>query len=72
MSDKVFSKYRIKINPDINVRDKIKKDIKDNNGYCPCSFTSNDDTKCICKSFRLKEEEGYCTCGLYYKELINK
>jgi len=38
-----------------------------NNGYCPCKFEQNDDTKCPCKEFR---EKGYgeCSCGLYVME----
>lgn len=41
--------------------------IKKNDGYCPCRLFKTEDTKCMCKEFR-EQEEGYCHCGLYYKE----
>lgn len=46
----------------------IKKALKDNMGYCPCSIVKNEDTKCMCKEFREQKEEGFCHCGLYYKK----
>ena len=27
------------------------------------------DTKCPCKAFREQENEGYCGCGYYYKQM---
>ena len=57
---------RIKVTDDKEHAEKIRKLIKDNNGYCPCRLVRTDDTKCICKEF-LEQEEGECHCGLYIK-----
>ena len=57
---------RIKVTDDKEHAEKIRKLIRDNNGYCPCRLVRNDDTKCICKEF-LEQEEGECHCGLYIK-----
>ena len=46
---------------------RIREEIKKNNGYCLCSFTKNEDTKCICKAFRGSTTLGFCSCGLYEK-----
>lgn len=53
-------------NPDRDYAREIKKQIKDNNGYCPCRLTKSQDTKCMCKEFR-EMKEGMCHCGLYIK-----
>lgn len=55
------------INPDKAYADSIKKQLKSNNGYCPCSLVKSKDTKCPCKEFR-EMDEGMCHCGLYIKE----
>lgn len=57
----------IKVNPDKNLVREIRKQIQDNDGYCPCMIEKSEDTKCPCKSFR-EQEHGSCHCGLYYKE----
>lgn len=44
----------------------IRKQLKENGGYCPCANKKTEDTKCICKSF-LEQESGECHCGLYEK-----
>jgi ferredoxin-thioredoxin reductase catalytic subunit len=59
---------KIKTNPDTDFVKEMKKELKKNNGYCPCSPMKNKDTKCMCKNFREQTEAGYCHCGLYYKE----
>lgn len=50
---------------------KIRKAIKENDGYCPCSVFKTDATECMCKEFRdkLNDQEwfGSCHCGLYKK-----
>ena len=46
---------------------RIREEIKKNNGYCLCSFTKNEDTKCICKAFRENTSLGFCHCRLYEK-----
>lgn len=49
----------------------IQTELKENNGYCPCSLAKTPDTKCMCKDFRdkLRNELWYgeCHCGLYKK-----
>lgn len=56
----------IKVNPDEEYVKEIRKKLKANNGYCPCSLLKNEDTKCMCKEFR-ESKEGWCHCGLYHK-----
>lgn len=57
----------IKLNEDIELVKSIRKKLKENDGYCPCSLLKNDDTKCMCKEFR-EMKTGECHCGLYIKE----
>lgn len=63
MKLKVFS------NPNKDIAENIKQAIKDSDGYCPCSLERNNDTRCMCKAFREQKTQGYCHCGLFYKEL---
>jgi ferredoxin-thioredoxin reductase catalytic subunit len=59
---------RIIQNPDTEYANEIKKKLKSNNGYCPCSIVKNCDTKCRCKRFRDQIERGElgaCHCGLW-------
>lgn len=56
--------YLINISPDV---DKIKKELKENDGYCPCKIQRMPENKCICEEFRNMDSEGICHCGLYYK-----
>lgn len=56
----------IKVNPDQELVEEIRSQLKANDGYCPCVIVKNDDTKCMCKEFR-EMEEGMCHCGLYIK-----
>ena len=56
----------IRQNPDKEYADEIKRKLKANGGYCPCSLNKSPDTKCMCKDFR-ETEEGMCHCGLYLK-----
>lgn len=58
---------KIKMNPDREFVEQIRKALKENNGYCPCSLVKNEDTKCMCKEFR-EMKSGMCHCGLYVKE----
>lgn len=53
-------------NPDTEYVAEMKKKLKENSGYCPCSILRNADTKCMCKEFR-EQKEGMCHCGLYIK-----
>lgn len=59
----------ITVTPDKEYAAEVKRKLKDNGGYCPCSLGKNTDTKCMCKDFRDqidRQEDGYCHCGLYY------
>ena len=56
----------IKTNPDRKFVKEMKKKLKENNGYCPCSLFRTPETKCMCKEFR-EMDEGECRCGLYIK-----
>jgi len=56
----------ITVTPDKEYAAEIKKKLKDNGGYCPCSLVKNEDTKCMCKEFR-EIDDGVCHCGLYIK-----
>ncbi len=63
---KGFLEMTIKLNPNKEHVKDIREKLKKNGGYCPCSITKTDDTKCMCKAF-LETEEGMCHCGLYIK-----
>lgn len=58
---------KISINPDKEFVNDMRKALKDNNGFCPCSLEKNEDTKCMCKEFR-EMASGTCHCGLYTKQ----
>ena len=58
---------RVIQNPDKEYAMEVRRKLKENNGYCPCSLIKNEDTKCLCKDFR-EMESGMCNCGLYIKE----
>lgn len=60
---------KITTNPDKEFVKEIREKLKNNQGYCPCRITKNDDTKCMCKEFREqvdRGETGECHCGLYF------
>lgn len=59
---------RIRMTTDKRLAKKILKQLKENDGYCPCELVKNADTKCKCKEFRMSTEPGQCKCGLYIKE----
>ena len=54
----------MQLNPNLEERKRIGKEVRDNNGYCPCLLERNEDTLCPCKDKREKE---ICICGLYVK-----
>ena len=56
----------IRVNKDSKLVEEIRKQLKENGGYCPCSLVRTDDTKCMCREFR-EMESGTCHCGLYVK-----
>ena len=61
----------IKLNPNKEIVDTIKKGLKKKNGHCPCKIEQTEDTKCMCKEFKEQianpDFEGFCHCMLYYK-----
>ena len=62
---------RIVRNPDAEYVKEIKRQLKQNNGYCPCAIEKTPDTKCRCKAFRdqiERGEPGSCGCGLWIAE----
>lgn len=60
---------RIKAIDDKKKVTKIREQIKENNGYCPCvpKYAHNEDTKCMCKEFLQSPVGTECHCGLYVK-----
>lgn len=62
---------KINMNNDSNFVKEMWQRLRENDGYCPCSLTRNEDTRCMCKEFKEQSEPGYCHCGLYYKEIID-
>ena len=58
---------KIQISDDAELVKKIKEKLKENDGYCPCVIEKDEDTKCMCKEFRMKTTPGECHCGLYVK-----
>ena len=59
---------KVVLNSDKEKVDRIRKMLKENEGYCPCSILKTKDTKCTCKNFRdqiERREPGYCHCVLY-------
>lgn len=58
---------KITRNPNKDFVEQMLKALKENSNYCPCRIEKTKDTKCICKEFR-EQKDGWCHCGLYYKE----
>lgn len=59
---------RVVQNPDKEYANEVKKRLKENNGYCPCSLVKNENTKCRCRDFREQLQRrvaGACHCGLW-------
>ncbi len=57
----------IRVSDNADLVAEIRKQLKENGGYCPCRIDKTEDTKCMCKEFR-EQETGECHCGLYIKE----
>lgn len=53
--------------PNVDAYREISEAIRENDDYCCCALEKNDDSKCMCKNFRLQEESGFCHCGRFYK-----
>ena len=56
----------IRENIDKELVKQIRKELKENDGYCPCRIIKDETTKCMCEEFR-NQESGLCHCGLYEK-----
>lgn len=51
--------------------EQIRESLAANDGYCPCALEKTIATKCMCKDFKEKINNGYigeCNCGLYKSE----
>lgn len=59
----------IKVNEDTELVKEIREAQKANGGYCCCAIIKDDTTKCMCQDFR-EQKEGWCNCGLYFKESV--
>lgn len=57
---------KIKVSDNKELVEEIRKQLKENDGYCPCKLERTEDTKCMCKEF-LEQDLGECHCGLYIK-----
>ena len=69
--------YRvIKNTDDPELLAEIERQLKENNGYCPCRPQKTAETRCICKEFREQladdDFEGECHCGRFIKVNITK
>jgi ferredoxin-thioredoxin reductase catalytic subunit len=64
-------KMAVKFNEDKSVVERIKKGLKEKEGFCPCKLGKLPENKCMCEEFKSQikdpEFEGYCHCMLYYK-----
>lgn len=58
---------RIHVTNNVELREKIRQALKENQNYCPCKLEKIPENKCMCKEF-LEQESGVCHCGLYVKE----
>ena len=57
---------KIIVNEDKELVEEIRRQLKENGGYCPCRLEHTPDTKCMCTEFR-EQADGMCHCGLYIK-----
>ena len=55
----------MKLNPDKILVNNIKKALKANGGFCPCSLIKDNEHKCPCKDMR---ENNVCHCGLFVND----
>ena len=60
------AKYRIFMNrPSQEVFEEKLAKVKANNGRCLCNINT---PLCMCNEFLERDSEGFCECGIYYKE----
>jgi anaerobic ribonucleoside-triphosphate reductase activating protein len=60
----LLDNYKVILNPDSIKVKEVRLALKANDGYCPCMFEKNEDTKCPCRTMRENQE---CHCGLFVK-----
>lgn len=63
-----MSVLKVIVSDDLNKVAAIRKQLIENDGYCPCRLQKTKDTKCMCKEFRDQVKQGIsgeCHCGLY-------
>lgn len=58
---------RVTVSDNKELVNKIRNNLKENGGYCPCSIKRTPETKCMCKEFIERQSSGKCHCGLYEK-----
>jgi len=61
----------IRVTKDEQLKNEIRKRLKENGGYCPCVLNSRgkSEYKCMCNDFINNTPIGQsCHCGLYIKE----
>ena len=59
---------KMQLNHNTALAEEATRQVKANDGYCPCSLEKTPETKCICKEFLEKMEKnipGECHCGRY-------
>ena len=63
---------KIIFNEDKKIVNAIRKGLIKKEGYCPCRILKTEENICMCREFREQiadpNFEGYCHCGLYYKQ----
>ena len=55
----------MKLNPNKERVNQVKKNLEANHGYCPCQLLKNEDPICPCVQVR---ENQKCICKLFVKE----
>ena len=70
-------RYKVRQNTDEpELLAEIDRQLKENDGYCPCRIDKIPDNLCVCKEFRdqMKDPdfEGTCHCGKYVKTIIER
>lgn len=66
-----MAKTKIIKNPNKEKYDEVTRAVILNSGYCPCMVQKNDDTKCMCKDFRLGNKLGECHCGRFIRITVD-
>ena len=62
---------KVHATPDEELKNIVRKGLKENDGYCPCVRNSKgkEEYKCMCEDFRNNTPVGSsCHCGLYIKD----